>query len=419
MRMARIFSHWRPWGLLLAISGTALAWVLPRADSVELPASRGTAASVGDLIRIALEGTGIEAVSARTELRRLGQPAVDALMNRPDLTANARVQSLLDEVAQQQDARFSGLYWHTDLDSAIRTARREKKPILSLRLLGRLTEELSCANSRFFRTTLYPHKDVQARLRDEFVLHWESVRAVPVITIDFGNGRSLKRTITGNSLHLVLDENGRTVDVLPGLYTAREFSRVLGQAGPVAASLGTLSEAEFFSRRAEWHTAALDATWVRWRTVCDQAGLPPDLKPGMDHPADVWTRFAVAASPGVLEGVAQAAVAERAPPAEAAGRIAMTKALSETPMMRLVRNLNRILGEDSVRNEYYLHAEIHRWLTGSRAVLTGDQLVPLVYAELFLSPLDDPWYGLSRPDVYSALKNDGRVHDTIPQNSGD
>ena len=34
------------------------------------------------------------------------------------------------------------------------------KPILSLRLLGKLTDEFSCANSRFFRTVLYPNAEV-------------------------------------------------------------------------------------------------------------------------------------------------------------------------------------------------------------------------------------------------------------------
>jgi hypothetical protein len=70
------------------------------------------------------------------------------------------------------------------------------KPILSLRLLGKLTDEFSCANSRFFRTVLYPNDEVSAVLRDRFVLHWRSVRPVPTVTIDFGDGRKLERTLT-------------------------------------------------------------------------------------------------------------------------------------------------------------------------------------------------------------------------------
>ena len=46
-----------------------------------------------------------------------------------------------------------------------------------LRLLGRLDDELSCANSRFFRTALDANAEVSAYLREHYVLtlqHWIS-----------------------------------------------------------------------------------------------------------------------------------------------------------------------------------------------------------------------------------------------------
>src|SRR5690349_12024892 len=60
----------------------------------------------------------------------------------------------IDAVAHQKYASVSRLYWYTDLASATAAARQLGRPILHLRLLGRLDEELSCANSRLFRTTL-------------------------------------------------------------------------------------------------------------------------------------------------------------------------------------------------------------------------------------------------------------------------
>src|SRR4051794_38714030 len=103
----------------------------------------------------------------------------------------------LDQLCAQKDAHTSLLYWFTDLPAAIAQARRLRKPILSLRLLGRLDEELSCANSRFFRKLLYPQPQINQILRRDFVLHWESVRAVPRVTVDFGDGRRIERTLTG------------------------------------------------------------------------------------------------------------------------------------------------------------------------------------------------------------------------------
>src|SRR5258706_16355473 len=140
----------------------------------------------------------------------------------------------LDAVCAQIDAHTSLLYWFTDLSAAIAEARRSGKPILSLRLLGRLDEELSCANSRFFRTTLYANEKVSGYLRDHFILHWQSVRPVPHITIDFGDGRRIERTITGNSIHYLLDANGEVVDALPGLYGPRAFLEGLTRAEPGA-----------------------------------------------------------------------------------------------------------------------------------------------------------------------------------------
>lgn len=109
----------------------------------------------------------------------------------------------LDELCQQRDCYASRLYWYTDIEQAKAAARTSGKPILSLRLLGRLDQDLSCANSRFFRVALYPNSEISKLLQDRFILHWQSVRPVPKVTIDFGDGRKLERTITGNSIHYI------------------------------------------------------------------------------------------------------------------------------------------------------------------------------------------------------------------------
>ena len=151
----------------------------------------------------------------------------------PSLASDARweqITTALDTVAQQKNSYLSGLYWHTDIESAKRASAASGKPILSLRLLGKLTDEFSCANSRFFRTVLYSNAEVSAVLRDRFVLHWQSVRPVPTVTIDFGDGRKLERTLTGNSIHYILDSQGRPIDALPGLYGPQAFLRGLANA---------------------------------------------------------------------------------------------------------------------------------------------------------------------------------------------
>ena len=158
--------------------------------------------------------------------RQMGPPGLDAWIH---THGNAPCREL-DQLCAQKDAHTSLLYWFTDLDAAIAEARRARKPILSLRLLGRLDEELSCANSRFFRKLLYPEPRINQVLRRDFVLHWQSVRPVPLVTIDFGDGRRVERTLTGNSAHLVLDPLGRAVGALPGLFSPDVFLAQLAQA---------------------------------------------------------------------------------------------------------------------------------------------------------------------------------------------
>src|SRR6478672_6182351 len=72
-----------------------------------------------------------------------------------ELARAKRIEAAIDAVAGQKDASASGLYWYTDLEQAKAAAASEGKPILSLRLLGNLDSEYSCANSRFFRAVLY------------------------------------------------------------------------------------------------------------------------------------------------------------------------------------------------------------------------------------------------------------------------
>jgi hypothetical protein len=326
---------------------------------------------------------------------------------------------VLDAVAQQRDARFSGLYWHTDLQQALQVAQREKKPVLSLRLLGNLTDELSCANSRFFRTTLYPHAAGRDLLANHFVLHWQSVRAVPIVTIDFGDGRQIKRTITGNSLHMVLDSQGRAVDVLPGLYSAASFVKSLQTSGRAAVELALADEATFRVRRAEFHDLRLREMQQHWADDCLKAKVPAvALGLGKSLSEENWAQLAAlyAAESRPTAEVQAAMTIQGPPPAEVVARLAITKSISETPMMRQVRNLTRTISEDTVKNEYQSHFQIHTWLADSQFSFGSEAFVALIYDRVFLSPLNDPWYGLAKPDVYSAIKSDGRI-DAVTQNT--
>ncbi|HSK05458.1 MAG TPA: hypothetical protein VK932_29620, partial [Kofleriaceae bacterium] len=178
-----------------------------------------------------------------------------------------RLALAIDAAAGQRHATVSRLFWYTDLAAARRAASALDRPILSLRMLGRLDEDLSCANSRFFRTTLYANAEVGKLLREGFVLHWSTERPVPRVTIDYGDGRKLERTTTGNSAHYVLDAAGRVVDVLPGLYAPAVFRAELEKSAGLARRVRKLDHAAYARAVAGHHHVEAEAAETRFASV--------------------------------------------------------------------------------------------------------------------------------------------------------
>ena len=365
-----------------------------------------------------------------------------------------RLSAALDAVGGQRDCLTSRLFWYTDLNAAKAAAKESGKPILSLRLLGKLTDEFSCANSRFFRTTLYANEAVSKVLRDRFILHWESVRPVPKVTIDFGDGRKLERTLTGNSIHYVLDSDGRVIDALPGLYGPQAFLRGLDDAeramndAKVATKSGIETARIAFLQ--DYHERKAKEILAAWNRDLGQLGLA-DVSKGAAQPSapvqpravaanavarpkrdvetplvaaalaeagvltaktddTVWARIAqLHQADAQLDAVSIALIRSQNPTAARAMPLAMTKAMVEDPVLRLVRSFQNTIAIDTVRNEYTFHRQIHEWFAAGEVPMDVEvnTLNDRIYAKLFLTPGNDPWLGLVPGDVYTALDHNG------------
>ena len=216
---------------MLAGCSTSPAVAAELEEARSAPAAQAAPiSSAGDLPTTARPDRDANAIAALRARGAEGLGQILAEYDRARPSARAALAATVDAVAAQRYATVSRLYWYTDLEAAKAEAQRRKRPILALRMLGRLDEDLSCANSRFFRTALYPDARVSTLLREQFVLLWTSERPVPRVTIDYGDGRTLVGTVTGNSIHYVLDEAGNVVDALPGLYIPQVFVRELTAA---------------------------------------------------------------------------------------------------------------------------------------------------------------------------------------------
>lgn len=77
---------------------------------------------------------------------------------------------------------------------------------------------------------IFSNAAVAAFIRENFVAAWESVRPVPTVEIDFGNGRKLRRTVNGNIATYLCAPDGRVLDVIPGLNTPEAYLQGLRDA---------------------------------------------------------------------------------------------------------------------------------------------------------------------------------------------
>lgn len=357
---------------------------------------------------------------------------------------SAALRMALDELCQQRDCYASRLYWYTDIEQAKAAARTSGKPILSLRLLGRLDRDLSCANSRFFRVALYANSEISKVLQDRFILHWESVRPVPKVTIDFGDGRKLERTITGNSIHYILDASGRPIDAIPGLYSPKTFLRQLEQAEVAAKNYSKLTPTARKAFLKKYHSDRYNSIQAQWLADLSRLGIqsPPKLVEfpnNSTQPPTAETASSLAISKMIVERPILSALQSDTKPnqkalaeitdQEAWNKIAQLYAsdakldqnsislirakksqsanTSKDNLPIIIKNFEAAMALDTVRNEYILHSQIHQWFIQGNQTKTVEALNQQVYAQLFLTPSSDPWLGLFPSDSYSAIDNDG------------
>jgi len=66
---------------------------------------------------------------------------------------------------------------------------------------------------------LFSNTQIASYLNKNFECTWQTVRSVPTLTLDLGNGKVIIRTLHGNIATYICTSDGSVVDVLPGMYT--------------------------------------------------------------------------------------------------------------------------------------------------------------------------------------------------------
>jgi hypothetical protein len=416
----------------------------------------GVPLGVAALSLFSLAGPVVADLVARPDvaaLRAAGPAGLDELLVRYDRASPAEQAALADDVdavAGQRYATVSRLYWYTELDRAEAAAHAMHRPILALRMLGDLRADLSCANSRLFRATLYANAEVAALLREHFVLYWSSERAVPVVTIDYGDGRKLVRTTTGNSVHYVLDEQGHVLDALPGLYAPKVFRAELAASLALADQVRGQPDAERVRATVAHHAAPIaaaeragrgagnllvepggeDATDARARALLAAqratitkatVEVPQLVQIGLMSPRDVprddatWAAIgqriwgtvarpspAPAPAPALLDAQSLALVARLhdAGPAE--------QRATPSELAAVIARLEQHILADTALDQFVLRQQIRKHIVAAAETeLTA--LNAWVYSEVFVTPRTDPWLGLLPRTEFTGVPGDGVV----------
>ncbi|MEQ1605168.1 MAG: hypothetical protein ABL999_09890 [Pyrinomonadaceae bacterium] len=399
-----------------------------------------------NLAKLAVGNDATAATEAARKLREMGPEGLRAILseNRDAIgrfksTGEAdanwkRLTAAIDAVAMQKDAYTSGLYWYTDLEAAKAAAKKQNKPILTLRLLGNLNEEFSCANSRLFRSILYPNSEISKYLRENYILHWKSVRPAPRITIDFGDGRKIERTITGNSIHYVLNPDGKVIDAIPGLYSPSAFLGYVKNADLAWENASSKTPKEQTRLLMEYRKKSFDAIKKGREQAVATAGVElTETQSGtlailaapmavakmvvVDEYSilrvyDDFAKFEASIKFDDWDKLAKIYAANAELDANSIAMIRRQNAktgLTKAEFDGLFKKLDNFIALDTTRNDFLFHAKLYDWLNQPRGVGELEAFNARVYDQLFRTPNTDKWLGLYSSDVYTALDGNGII----------
>ena len=206
---------------------------------------------------------------------------------------------------------------------------------------------------------LFSNEQVAKVINEQFEPAWQSLRPVPRVTIDFGNGKVVKRTLHGNVATYVCNPNGTVFDILPGIYEPKTYSRELSRL------------ARLFGQSKRSSVGA-NAFWRNYhRSQAESLAAAPN--PPAAAPASRGMSIFGAERP-----TRRAIRGEQAPTPEVS---------SSTP------SLSDSLTEDTRINQTTRRLKIHQRLAESVPV-TPDAISKWLYREVLNTDLDDPYLGL-------------------------
>jgi hypothetical protein len=217
---------------------------------------------------------------------------------------------------------------------------------------------------------LFSREDVANYLSGNFECAWEMVRPVPIVRIDFGDGRVATRTLHGNVASYVCSADGQALDIVPGIYTPAAYTTALDQGRALAAAQAALPADRRLAQLREHHRD-LAARLAR-----------PGAQPGPNRNPAARERDM---GKGTIERRVERVFDPRIPAGNAAA----------PPRPRNAAELAgwQPLAADTLLNETERRLQIHTRFATADAV-RPEQIKRWLYREVLHADLDDPLMGL-------------------------
>ena len=222
---------------------------------------------------------------------------------------------------------------------------------------------------------LFSHDSVADFINSRFEPAWESVRPVPIVRIDFGNGTVLTRTLHGNILTSVCTADGLVLDALPGIYAEEVYLDRLDQLRLLAGYARALPPEARAARLRDYHrtqAAALAMNEPPPR-FAEKKRLAPITKQAIERPVEVVLE------PPAPQGQAAPPAPGRQPAADGADDVSRWPALAE----------------DTRLNESTRRRQIHEFLADA-GLVSPERVTRPIYKDVLHADLDDPYLGLGK-----------------------
>jgi hypothetical protein len=273
---------------------------------------------------------------------------------------------------------------------------------------------------------LFSRPEVADTINNTFEPTWETVRPVPIVQIDFGDGNKLTRTLQGNIATYACTADGYVLDVLPGIYDPAGYRKGLEELAALAKAMGRQPANKRANACANYHRLCLEASNTRRAAVQPvasgfqssggtgglQAGMGGFQGGGMGGARSGNGGGALGALGGGQSGFASGGLGKFGVEgglksvvwsprplgfAGASQRLPNAPAVEQVPPLEAAEDLAnwKALREDTRINETVRRRQIHQMLAGKGLVRPNEIVKPL-YKEVLHADLDDPYLGLGQ-----------------------